>query len=599
MKILKLTILCILLCFPSHIYSMTTECQVVSIGPETSYYANTLAYSESEINVSIWAGLSLNSSVKVTTADSYYRTFQTAYYYNGAWSSIGNFSIGRFAAGVEPTFTQGFTEDGSTLIVAGYPMELPEDCDSFPPDCGDAKELKIYECGGVEHFDPESWDSETCTGKCICEDGLGVTYQQIKEFCEGNKNTSFIHNASECTGECSGDCSYEYSSLERECGLQGIATWDQDNCSGTCNNNCSDEYTILETECGISGVNQSTYNYENCTGECRTDCTTQYNELEQECGILGIAWFDDDLCSGLCKDCSYEQKECSKDCSGFIKDFECSDLTNSSNEFIGISVGDCVCVAAVDRYLSLGDAEGNISSDYAGYFGGTVTQNADGSKTETLDNGSTVDYINASVDRPRGSILYKSHNGSLQEHYTTADGDEVVIAYDEETGVATETITESIDGSEIVTTTVLEDYSPSGGTVGNASNDITITPDPEFSIPEETGEVVEPEEEYIPEGDPLDIAGRINFAPLVAAASQFTNKYPFAIVDNLTTLVQKINVSPVTPSWTIDLIPAKYGGSPIDMNLSAFDGVAELIRWFLALGLWAAAIWACIKIWTR
>lgn len=296
-------------------------------------------------------------------------------------------------------------------------------------DCTDEKQLKILECGGEEYL--EFWDNTTCSGRCYCEEDPDnpstSTFKQLSAFCGSDvKVQSFDKEA--CTGKCKG-CTDEYQQLEAACQSIGesvdLSTWNDETCSGECTQSCDDAFQTLESSCGIAGVNMATWNDSTCQGECNNDCTQEYNDLEDKCGLLGIKDFNSTTCVGSCNDCVERNKSCNDKCTGFVKSYECKDNTNTSGAYNFLEESECICDPASER---LGDiSSGNDLQGTPGQFGGALTNNPDGSITETLDNGDSVTYSadgkGIEVVLADGTRLSRKDNGDGTVTDTTIKGD--------------------------------------------------------------------------------------------------------------------------------------------------------------------------------
>jgi len=305
------------------------------------------------------------------------------------------------------------------------------------PTCGDAYDMKVADCGGSQYL--KTWDMGTCKGTCYCEEipdnKQTPTYRQLEGFCSGSGGGIKTYNKELCEGDCK-SCDEEFAEQQAICLQAGTDinrnSPNAENCVYNCLPNCQDEYDAQETACGFWGVDMSKWNEETCSGPCKSNCENKYAEFESKCGIAGVATWDDGTCSGTCKDCDWSAKDCTAKCAGQKKDSvdHCTQNTNSSGVINVIEYGNCECNEPSEPWGDTvkGGEPGTVDPSpfgVAGQAGGTVEVNPDGSKTETLTNGTKITY---------------SKDGQVVQAKTT---DGRTLTKRKENGVVTNTIVDS------------------------------------------------------------------------------------------------------------------------------------------------------------
>jgi hypothetical protein len=482
-----------------------------------------------------------------------------------------------------------------------------------PVDCSDDYALKVDECGGVDFL--ENWDDQTCTGNCYCEETPtdnpeSVTYSQAQDFCSGSGMGVNTYDKDTCTVDCN-SCDEEYSAKQLECIQQGTDInpnpVNSSTCEYECKPHCTTEWDELTELCGVQGIDTDTWDDNTCTGSCNNDCTEPYDELIDECGIAGIASFNNQTCEGSCKGCEYEQADCDRKCGGFGEQ-TCNEIRGNAGNIISLNIGSCECADPEDTWGGVGDtiqSEGYAFGD-PGQAGGTITNNPDGTVTETLNDGSELHY---SADGksirgvlPSGKQIEKSvgedENGAYVQ-YITIDEEgyariKKVYEPDPETGESRVEETSAIDlnhdnpelSENLGTYGETEVSYISGDTwdgLGGALVDRPVSePEPE---PEP-----EPEEiAYTSDGSTIDIT------PITSAVSNLGEKFPVSALVNVVGVLDLLTAQGQAPTFTLNFL--QFG--TVDVDLSIFDPIATACRWLFMIALIMGVVFLIIKQWSN
>lgn len=485
--------------------------------------------------------------------------------------------------------------------------------------CGDKQALKEYECGGSGQL--ASWDEDTCTGLCLCEespdDPNTHTWKQMIAFCGGENQVDYWTSET-CLGQCKG-CDDEFQAKEASCAALGLLidrdSPDKENCVYECvePDPCTDEFEEKESSCGFWGVNKTTYNWETCEGECneKEECQDDYDEFVASCGIAGVYKWDSDSCTGKCKDCEWASDDCQKDCPGTGGISECSQF-KSGGVITGIEYGSCECLAPDEELGSIDEEM------FPGSQGGVVVNNPDGSKTETLDNGTVLTYSAdgktvTATDSQGRTIKYTEDTVNITETYVSSDG---------AGSVKTITLEAQPDGSVIETTTISIDRNANNPELGEdlieISSETRVVPPDEVSNLPNGNDIITTVTDItgaeIPSVVPSDETGGVNIAfgtfagdsveyadsyetdsssidwsPITSLGSRISDKLPAQFAHNLVTAFgPESNTAPVLYFNLPDVVVmGNTVSQPInELDLSPFNIVAQAMRWILGLIVW-------------
>lgn len=513
-----------------------------------------------------------------------------------------------------------------------YPVDMnsgdprttePDGC--LPP-CYDEYQLKVLECGSEGQV--ENWDDQTCTGNCFCEetpdDDLNTaTYKQMKAFCSGSGKGLQFYDTLTCTGDCK-SCDEEFAQKRSECYSLGMdinkEPVNSESCEYECKETCDQEIDLLENLCGFWGVNLGTWDYENCTGECNQSCDSQYEELVEKCGIAGVASFNNEDCTGNCKDCDWLRKDCERKCAGRNSETECNMATSTTGKIIGIDYDKCECTSPVEEWGDVAPVQAQAQTqNYAfgapGSNGGSVTQMPDGSLKETLANGNELIFAKngksvTAIDKANGMKYTKTLNPDGSVTYVTQDSDGNIVMRLEKP---------QSDGSIKVTTTSGVDLnsdnpelSPEYVSVGESTThyeagttNVDIAGNPQITDDPETKPDPEPMPETIPkdETERKPLSASVSMDGLTNAAGRF--KTAFVAFDAIDTFKEiwpsETNNAPVITFNlpTIEVWGSDMGGQTFTMDMEPLNPLATCFRWGLAIILIGISIWSIIKMYTR
>lgn len=88
----------------------------------------------------------------------------------------------------------------------------------------------------------------------------------------------------------------------------------------------------------------------------------------------------------------------------------------------------------------------------------------------------------------------------------------------------------------------------------------------------------------------------IDFQPIVDLKGEFMTKFPFNTLQLIPSAVQLLSAEPQAPSFVIDL--GDVGGQHT-VDFSVFDSLASFVRLTLTFLIYLAAVFCCLKIWSR
>lgn len=484
------------------------------------------------------------------------------------------------------------------------------------------KLAKEEDCGGAQFL--KSWDNETCSGLCHCEelpDDLNtIQFSSLSAFCGGATKVD-NWTSDQCLGECVG-CDQEYHNKEVECSAQGklvdLNSSNAVNCEYNCvEEPCLAEFDAKEAECGFWGINPATKNLETCTAECAQGCDDEYAALQKKCGIASVASFNNSTCTGTCKDCEWSRKDCDNSCvSGYGKT-DCTERLNNG-VYVSIGYGACECLAPAE-VLNGNTPPGETTYDgktfangIPGSHGGTVVKNPDGSYTETLSSGATFSYSadgqKVTATTADGHILTVGSDGAGGTTYTGTQADGAFTRI---------TLTPKADGSIVKKTETGYDVNiknPELQPNQVVSNTTTTTSKPGIAttidgvvIPNPTYEPNTPDEvatfpvtgKYTSSAS-YDWHSRVNFTSWNAAKTAWNDKSPAAIYDKtIKPLIEKYVKPPEIPKWTIHFPSIGVLDSfEIKLDLTPFNGVVPWFRFFIALSMIFMTLRNIPKLWS-
>jgi hypothetical protein len=168
--------------------------------------------------------------------------------------------------------------------------------------------------------------------------------------------------------------------------------------------------------------------------------------------------------------------------------------------------------------------------------------------------------------------------------------------------------TQNADGTETVETTTTTLNIGSDGVVTSGSSSVGVsTYDSEGNLIDESTTDTAYEGEGEGEGDGEEFGdgasfgeieeGEIDFSPLVGAASGISSKFPFSLLDTVSSLVGDLTTTPEAPSvsFSIDFV-----GTPVefDFDFSVWNGGAEIGRILMSFIAFGGAVFLMARKWT-